>query len=58
MDTNVPHNQKLYGYHRLYDQPVFAMEDGVFKRYQYSEVRDTIEAQEEALSSPPEAVRS
>jgi hypothetical protein len=58
MDTNVPHNEKLYGYHRLADQPVFAMEDGVFKRYQYSEVRDTIESQVEALSSPPEAVRS
>lgn len=58
MDTNVPANEKLYGYHRLADQPVFSMEDGKFKQYRYSEVRDIIEAQEDALSSPPEAVRS
>jgi hypothetical protein len=58
MDTNVPPNEKLYGYHRLADQPVFSMEDGRFKQYKYSEVRDIIEAQEGALSSPPEAVRS
>ena len=58
MDTNVPPNEKLYGYHRLADQPVFSMEDGKFKQYKYSEVRDIIKAQEDALSSPPEAVRS
>jgi hypothetical protein len=58
MDTNVPPNEKLYGYHRLADQPVFSMEDGRFKQYKYSEVRDIIKAQEDALSSPPEAVRS
>lgn len=58
MDTNVPPNEKLYGYHRLADQPVFSMEDGKFKQYKYSAVRDIIEAQENPLSSPPEAVRS
>jgi hypothetical protein len=58
MDTNVPPNEKLYGYHRLADQPVFSMEDGKFKQYKYSEVRDMIEAQEQALMSPPEPVRS
>jgi hypothetical protein len=58
MDTNVPPNEKLYGYHRLADQPVFSMEDGKFKQYNYSEVRDMIEAQEQALMSPPEPVRS
>jgi hypothetical protein len=58
MDTNVPPNEKLYGYHRLADQPVFSMEDGTFKQYKYSEVRDIIEAQEKALTSPPEPVRS
>jgi hypothetical protein len=58
MDTNVPPNEKLYGYHRLADQPVFSMEEGKFKQYKYSEVRDMIEVQENASLSPPEPVRS
>jgi hypothetical protein len=57
LDTNTPAKEKLYGYHRLEDQPVFSLEDGKFKRYQYSEVKDTIQSQE-ALLAPPEAVRS
>lgn len=57
LDTNVPSAEKLYGYHRLKDQPVFSLENGVFKMYQYSEVKSTIESQE-ALTAPPEAVRS
>lgn len=60
MDTSLPYNEKLYGYHRLVDQPVFAMEeDGKFKQYKYSEVCDKLEAQGKASQySPPEAVRT
>lgn len=60
LDTSLPANEKLYGYHRLPDQPVFSLkEDGSFKQYQYSEVQDKIQAQEKAPQySPPEAVRT
>jgi hypothetical protein len=55
LDTNLPAQEKLYGYHRLEDPPVFAVGDGKFKRYPFSEVKDKIEGRELA---PPEAVRS
>lgn len=55
LDTNLSAREKLYGYHRLPDPPVFTMEDGRFKRYQFSQVKDKIEGKELA---PPEAVRS
>ena len=55
LDTNLPANEKLYGYHRLPDPPVFNVEDGKFKRYQFSDVKDKIEG---TGLTPPEAVRS
>lgn len=55
LDTNLPPHEKLYGYHRLSDPPVFSMQDGVFKKYPFSEVKDKIGIKE---LSPPEAVRS
>lgn len=55
LDTSLPPQEKLYGYHRLEDPPVFNMEDGKFKRYQFSEVQDKIT--NKGLV-PPEAVRS
>jgi hypothetical protein len=60
LDTSLPPNEKLYGYHRLADQPVFALEeDGSFKQYKYSEVKSKLEEQERVFfDSPPEAVRS
>jgi hypothetical protein len=60
LDTSLPPNEKLYGYHRLVDQPVFALEeDGSFKQYKYSEVKSKLEEQERVFfDSPPEAVRS
>jgi hypothetical protein len=59
LDTSLPHNQKLYGYHRLADQPVFSLENDRFTQHKYSEVQSKLEAQEGAfLTSPPEAVRT
>jgi hypothetical protein len=60
LDTSLPPNEKLYGYHRLADQPVFSLEeDGRFKKYKYSEVKSKLEEQERVFfDSPPEAVRS
>jgi len=60
LDTSLPPNEKLYGYHRLADQPVFSLEeDGRFKQYKYSEVKSKLEEQERVFfDSPPEAVRS
>lgn len=59
MDTNVAAQEKLYGYHRLSDPPVFNYDGEKFTQYKYSEVRDTIEAQEGSQQNlPPEAVRS
>jgi len=39
LDTNIPENQKLYGYHRLENPPVVYLdEDGDLKLTKYSEV--------------------
>jgi len=59
LDTNLPPEEKLYGYHRLADPVVFGMgENGQFKRFPYSEVKDKIEVEDKPLNTPPEAVRS
>lgn len=59
LDNNVAPQEKLYGYHRLSDPPVFNLEEDRFVQYKYSEVRDTIEAPEGSETNlPPEAVRS
>ena len=59
LDTNVPPEEKLYGYHRLSDPPVFDFDGKRFTQYKYSEVRDRIKAQEGSQQNlPPEAVRS
>jgi hypothetical protein len=58
LDTNLHAKEKLYGYHRLEDPPVFLMDGTSFKRFNFSEVKDKIERQVDVLSSPPEAVRS
>lgn len=59
LDTNLPPNEKLYGYHRLADQPVFSLENDRFTQYKYSEVKSKLEDQERVFfDAPPEAVRS
>lgn len=58
LDTNLHPKDKLYGYHRLDDQPVFLMDGTTFKRFNFSEVKDKIEKEVDPLSAPPEAVRS
>lgn len=58
LDTTVPPNEKLYGYHRLADQPVFTVEDGKFKQYKYSEISSKLEEQPNPLNLPPEAIRT
>ena len=59
LDNTTPVQEKLYGYHRLENPPVFNLENGVFKRLHYLDIKDKINNQEGAnLSLPPEAVRS
>jgi len=40
LDTNVPEEQKLYGYHRLEDPPVVYMEKGELKVTESSEIEE------------------
>ena len=43
LDNNVSEEKKLYGYHRLKDPTVMKNEEGIFKKYKYSEIKDKIE---------------
>jgi len=59
LDNTTPPQEKLYGYHRLANPPVFDLRNGKFEKLLYSEVKDKIEARDSIdLRRPPEAVRS
>lgn len=59
LDNTTPLQEKLYGYHRLTNPPVFVLKDGQFNRLRYLDVKDKIDNQGDRSSSlPPEAVRS
>lgn len=59
LDNTTPVQEKLYGYHRLTNPPVFNLENGVFKKLHYLDIKDKIDNQGDRSSSlPPEAVRS
>jgi len=52
LDTNVPFNQKLYGYHRLEDPPVFETDNETFRIRKSSEIE-----KQEVINALPEAIR-
>lgn len=59
LDNTTPLQEKLYGYHRLTNPPVFVLKDGQFNKLRYLDVKDKIDNQGDRSSSlPPEAVRS
>lgn len=56
LDTNEPVQSKLYGYHRLAEPLVVGLEEGRFVAKKYSEVKDSLPANDPML--PPEALRT
>ena len=59
LDNTTPIQEKLYGYHRLENPPVFNLENGKFKKLHYLDIKDKIDNQDGIdLRRPPEAVRS
>ena len=52
LDTNVPYNQKLYGYHRLDDPPVFETDNETFRMKKFSQIE-----KQPVIDTPSEAIR-
>ena len=54
LDTNVPFEQKLYGYHRLDDPPVFETNDETFRIKKSSQIN---KQKQKVIDTPSEAIR-